>query len=205
MSNSNFSPQWSTDNIWNGVFMEECLTDELEAMKADIDSKADDVHEHSEYASASNMTQLQNLIGNTSVASQISSAVSKKADTNHTHDGYIAANTPLDNVVVSMSIGKDASGVELLNNFGKTCRYYPSLGIVFLRMYGVTTQSMTAGEAYTLASVNSNAPTSNHALAIKCSSKSFSALISSAGNVNVTPLESVSAGQSAYISGFWFV
>lgn len=54
MSNPNFSPEYSSDQIWVGTDMELCLTDNLEDMEADIvslqTSKANLNHVHTEYA-----------------------------------------------------------------------------------------------------------------------------------------------------------
>lgn len=55
MSNPNFSPEYSSDQIWVGTDMELCLTDNLEDMETDIvslqTSKANLNHVHTEYAS----------------------------------------------------------------------------------------------------------------------------------------------------------
>lgn len=54
MSNPNFSPEYSSDQIWVGTDMELCLTDNLEDMETDIvslqTSKANLNHVHTEYA-----------------------------------------------------------------------------------------------------------------------------------------------------------
>lgn len=55
VSNPNFSPEYSSDQIWVGTDMELCLTDNLEDMETDIvslqTSKANLNHVHTEYAS----------------------------------------------------------------------------------------------------------------------------------------------------------
>lgn len=57
MSNPNFSPEYSSDQIWVGTDMELCLTDNLEDMETDIvslqTSKANLNHVHTEYAPTS--------------------------------------------------------------------------------------------------------------------------------------------------------
>lgn len=54
MPNPNFSPEYSSDQIWVGTDMELCLTDNLEDMETDIvslqTSKANLNHVHTEYA-----------------------------------------------------------------------------------------------------------------------------------------------------------
>lgn len=54
MSNPNFSPEYSSDQIWVGTDMELCLTDNLEDMETDIvslqTSKANLNHVHTEYS-----------------------------------------------------------------------------------------------------------------------------------------------------------
>lgn len=59
MSNPNFSPEYSSDQIWVGTDMELCLTDNLEDMETDIvslqTSKANLNHVHTEYAPISHI------------------------------------------------------------------------------------------------------------------------------------------------------
>ncbi len=92
MLNGEFNPTWSTDNIWREEDMERCLSNDLNTIEANIANlqtgKADIAHTHTEYAAASEVTALQTLVGDTSVASQISLSVATKADINHTHSGY---------------------------------------------------------------------------------------------------------------------
>lgn len=92
MLNGEFNPTWSTDNIWREEDMERCLSNDLNTIEANIANlqtgKADIAHTHTEYAAASEVTALQTLVGDTSVASQISSSVATKADIDHTHSGY---------------------------------------------------------------------------------------------------------------------
>lgn len=92
MLNGEFNPTWSTDNIWREEDMERCLSNDLNTIEANIANlqtgKADMAHTHTEYATASEVTALQTLVGDTSVASQISSSVATKADIDHAHPGY---------------------------------------------------------------------------------------------------------------------
>lgn len=71
-----FDPVYSTNNIWWDEEFGECLTLHLENMKEDIAN------------TDSAITNLQTLIGNTSIESQIHVAVSDKADINHEHSNY---------------------------------------------------------------------------------------------------------------------
>lgn len=54
MANPNFNPEYSSNSVWYGTDMEECLTDYIDDMKSDINSlqssKADINHTHTEYA-----------------------------------------------------------------------------------------------------------------------------------------------------------
>ena len=127
-----FIPTYSTDNIWRDENMDQCLSDDLDTIEANIAAlqtgKANTTHAHSEYALATHghseyaatththdgyaaenhthtgyaasthehdnyalatdMTALQTLVGDTAVATQISTAMATKADVNHTHTGY---------------------------------------------------------------------------------------------------------------------
>lgn len=106
MPNGEFNPEYSSNSIWYDTDMEECLTDHIDDIQAEIDTlqinKANTNHTHSEYApishshtgyaAASDVTALQTLVGDTAVSTQISTAVSGKADTNHTHSEYANQN-----------------------------------------------------------------------------------------------------------------
>lgn len=48
-------------------------------------------HSHTGYASATDFARLQTLVGDTSVSSQIATAVASKADASHTHSEYASA------------------------------------------------------------------------------------------------------------------
>lgn len=89
-----FIPTYSTDHIWREEDMEKCLSTDLNTIEANITAlqsgKANTAHTHTEYASASDIAQLQTLVGDTSVSSQIATAVAGKADTNHAHTEYAA-------------------------------------------------------------------------------------------------------------------
>ncbi len=92
MPNENFSPTYSTDNIWREQDMERCLSDDLNTIELNITNlqtgKANTEHTHTGYATTSDVSALQSLVGDTSVASQIASSVATKADMNHTHSEY---------------------------------------------------------------------------------------------------------------------
>lgn len=102
MSNPNFNPTYSTWDIWRAGEMEQCLDDDLMAIEADIaaleSGKANTNHTHTgyatvnhthtEYAQTSDIAAVEALIGDTSVASQITDAIATKADVEHSHDGY---------------------------------------------------------------------------------------------------------------------
>lgn len=116
MANENFAPIYSTDNIWRGTEADICLTDELDAMDADIEALqtnkantnhthteyaglvhdhtnyAEVDHEHFEYATTSEVEALEILIGDTAVADQIATAIVAKADSDHAHTEYAPAN-----------------------------------------------------------------------------------------------------------------
>lgn len=79
MTNPNFTPNYSTNEIWRGDNAERCLTDDLDAMDAIHASLpstyAAKNHTHTGYATSSDVTALQD-------------ALSNKANINHTHTGY---------------------------------------------------------------------------------------------------------------------
>lgn len=81
---SNFNPIYSSDNIWRGDDLDRCLTDDIDNIEADVaalkSDKANVNHTHTGYASASDLSTLQTLVGDTTVSSQISAAITGKVD-----------------------------------------------------------------------------------------------------------------------------
>lgn len=85
------------------------------------------------------------------------------------------------------------------------CEYFPHLGIVFFRMYGVINAALSVGVVYTLAKVDTNyKPKFIHPLSVFCK-KNSDANISDSGNVNIRPFEAISVGEVVYLTGFWFI
>ena len=104
MSNPNFNPTYSSNLIWRDEDDTRCITDDLDNIESDITAletgKADTNHTHTGYATtdhthtgyaaadhthtgyaaAADVTTLQNLVGDTSVSSQISTAIAGKVD-----------------------------------------------------------------------------------------------------------------------------
>ena len=93
---------------------------------------------------------------------------------------------------------------ERLNNLSYTVRYYPLLGMCFLRVYGTIATEMNQGYDYNILSVNSRAPSSNTALAVKCGKKA-NAIMQSNGVVSLRPHDDNINGYDVYISGWWTV
>jgi len=79
MSNPNFSPEWSTNQVYVDGDMAVCLTDTLEEMQTDIDGKAESIHTHDGYAPTTHE--------HTGYASATHEH-SGYAPQNHTHTGY---------------------------------------------------------------------------------------------------------------------
>lgn len=93
-----------------------------------------------------------------------------------------------------------------LTDLNYTARYYPVLGMCFVRIYGVINADLTAGTDYDLISVGSHAPNYSTALATKCG-KDVTAAVKSNGVIVLRPMgENIAAsgGWGVYISGFWF-
>lgn len=108
MSNPNFSPEYSSNSIWYGTDMDECLTDHIDDMESDINSlqssKADINHIHAEYAPI-----------------------------DHTHSNYAAASHkhPVSDITSGiLPISKGGTGAETvagaLTNFGNIGKVYSS-------------------------------------------------------------------------------
>ena len=100
-----------------------------------------------------------------------------------------------------------------IQNVKSMAKYFPLLGIVFVRIQGNITYSMTAGKGYTLFSIdNSHLPDSNAALSVKVGTKDDDAITKKAaayakttGSINIQPLDGDLKEYDVYITGFWFV
>ena len=93
-----------------------------------------------------------------------------------------------------------------------TAKYFPLLGMVFVRIFGKISYEMTAGKGYTLFNIGSRVPNSNVALSVKIGTddesaitKKASAYAKNSGAINIQPLDSDLNGYDVYITGFWFV
>ena len=106
MANPNFNPNISTNEVWRDLDDTRCLTDDLDAIEADIAAleidKAAVTHTHSyndltdlptgsdadtvdgkhasEFALTTDVSELQTLVGDEAVSTQISNAVAGKVD-----------------------------------------------------------------------------------------------------------------------------
>lgn len=120
MSNPNFSPEYSSDQIWVGTDMELCLTDNLEDMETDIvslqTSKANLNHVHTEYAPISHAHSDYATASHKHSASDITSGalpISKGGTgastvggvlTNLGNIGKVYSSTPNDKSVIKMEM-----------------------------------------------------------------------------------------------------
>ena len=94
-----------------------------------------------------------------------------------------------------------------ITNVSYTAKYFPLLGMVFVRIYGNINASLNAGYDYDLFTIGSRVPDAGAALSVKCGKNAMAmAKTSSNGNViQIRPLESGINGYDVYITGFWFV
>lgn len=146
MTNPNFSPNISSNEIYRDLNTTVCLTDLLDGYDADIDALQADVaalesssgggnyaaadHTHSEYATTASVTALQTTIASKADANHthsgyattenvaaLQTTVSGKADANHTHD-YAAANHNHDADYADISHTHSASDITGLPTGG---------------------------------------------------------------------------------------
>lgn len=94
-----------------------------------------------------------------------------------------------------------ASGSSMKNVTG-AAKYFPSLGMGILRVYGLTNAALTAGTAYNVAKISGNFPGAVNALNVYCG-KQVVARINSSGMVQIRPQVAVAAGYDIYIAGMW--
>ena len=94
-----------------------------------------------------------------------------------------------------------------ISNVSCTAKYFPLLGMVFVRIYGKICADLNAGYDYDLFTVGSRVPDSNAALSVKCGKNAMAlAKTSSSGSaIQIRPIESGLNGYDVYITGFWFV
>lgn len=94
-----------------------------------------------------------------------------------------------------------------ITNVSYTAKYFPLLGMVFVRIYGKINATLKVGYDYDLFTIGKRVPDSNAALSVKCGKDAMAlAKTSSSGSViQIRPLESDINGYDVYITGFWFV
>lgn len=93
-----------------------------------------------------------------------------------------------------------------ITNVSYTAKYFPLLGMVFVRIYGKICADLNVGYDYDLFTVGSRVPDSNAALSVKCGKDAMAlAKTSSSGSaIQIRPLESGINGYDVFITGFWF-
>ena len=93
-----------------------------------------------------------------------------------------------------------------ISNVSYTAKYFPLLGMVFVRIYGKICADLNVGYDYDLFTVGSRVPDSNAALSVKCGKNAMAlAKTSSSGSaIQIRPLESGINGYDVFITGFWF-
>ena len=95
---------------------------------------------------------------------------------------------------------------DRLKDLSYTARYYPMLGMCFVRIYGMINADLSAGYDYDLLNIGGRLPSYNAALAVKCGKNAMAAAYAS-GAISLRPIGeniSASSGWAVYISGFWF-
>ena len=95
---------------------------------------------------------------------------------------------------------------DRLTDLSYTARYYPMLGMCFVRIYGMINADLYAGDNYNLLNIGSRAPAYYTALAVRCG-KNATAIAESSGVISLRPIGeniSASSGCAVYIAGFWF-
>ena len=95
---------------------------------------------------------------------------------------------------------------DRLTDLSYTARYYPMLGMCFVRIYGMINADLYAGDNYNLLNIGSRAPAYYTALAVRCG-KNATAIAESSGVISLRPIGeniSASSGWDVYIAGFWF-
>ena len=95
---------------------------------------------------------------------------------------------------------------DRLKDLSYTARYYPMLGMCFVRIYGKINADLYAADNYNLLNIGSRLPAYYTALAVNCG-KNAMAVAESNGVISLRPIGeniSASSGWDLYIAGFWF-
>ena len=94
-----------------------------------------------------------------------------------------------------------------ITNVSYTAKYFPLLGMVFVRIYGTINAALNVGYDYDLFTIGNRVPDAAAALSVKCNKNAMAlAKTSSSGSaIQIRPLESGINGYDVYITGFWFV
>lgn len=95
---------------------------------------------------------------------------------------------------------------DRLTDLSYTARYYPMLGMCFVRIYGMINSDLSAGYDYDLLNIGGRLPAYNAALAVRCGKNAMAAAYAS-GVISLRPIGekiSASSGWAVYIAGFWF-
>ena len=124
------------------------------------------------------------------------------------HDGWLYSRTLAEMradlaayETVSLTVVSDR-----LTDLSYTARYYPMLGMCFVRIYGIINADLYAGDNYNLLNIGSRLPAYYTALAVNCG-KNATAIAQSSGVISLRPIGeniSASSGWAVYIAGFWF-
>ena len=104
---------------------------------------------------------------------------------------------PYENVTLTVNSGR-------LANFSYTARYYPMLGMTFVRIYGTINTTMNQGYDYNVINIGSRVPNANVALAARCN-KGVVAQARTSNMIDLRPLEDGVNGYDVYITGWWYV
>lgn len=96
------------------------------------------------------------------------------------------------------------ANTDRITKVSYTAKYFPLLGMVFVRIYGKICADLNVGYDYDLFSIGSRLPDAAAALSVKCN-KNAVAVAKTNGAISIRPLESGINGYDVYITGFWFV
>lgn len=91
-----------------------------------------------------------------------------------------------------------------LRNLSYTARYYPMLGMTFVRIYGTINAEMNTGYDYNVINIGSRGPNSGAALAVRCN-RGVAAIAKANNVIDIRPLEDGIQNYDIYITGFWYV
>lgn len=113
-------------------------------------------------------------------------------------DAVAAVIAPVENITLSVNSNR-------LTNFTYTAKYYPILGMAYVRITGLTNTEFATGYDFNIINISgSRVPDTYTPMAVKCN-KNCNIVAEHSGIISLRPHETIPSGLAIYIAGWWRV